>query len=180
VSGEHIFSEEDPPGTDFLGKTCRLWENSVDQIAQMNIPAAKIRIGIVLSEKGGALKEMAQPVKMGFGAPLGSGKQYMPWIHIDDLCEIFIHAMENKLLGAYNAAAPEQVNNSTFTKALAKVLKKPLWLPNVPEFIMKLILGSRSLLVLEGSRVDPKKIQSTGFSFRYKSLKPALENLYQK
>lgn len=180
VSGEHVFSEEDPSGNDFLGQTCQLWEESVEQMAKMNIPTAKIRIGIVLSEKGGALKEMARPIKMGFGAALGSGKQYLPWIHIDDLCGIFIHAMENKLKGAYNAAAPVQHNNKTFTKKLAKVLNKPLWLPNVPEFVMKIILGKRALLVLEGSRVAVDKIQATGFKFKYDSLESALENLYKK
>jgi len=178
VTSEHIFTEEDEPGNDFLADTCVQWEKSVDTIAKLGIPTAKIRIGIVLSKNGGALKEMANPVKYLVGAPLGSGKQYMPWIHIDDLCAIFIHALENKLEGAFNAGAPNQVNNRNFTSTLAKVLNKPLWLPNVPAFVMKLILGKRALLVLEGSRVSCEKIQGSGFSFKFKTLKNALEEIY--
>lgn len=179
VTTDHIFTEQDEPGNDFLADTCVHWEKSVESIAKLGIPTSKIRIGIVLSKNGGALKEMANPVKYNVGAPLGSGKQYMPWIHIDDLCSIFIYALENKLEGAYNAGAPNQVDNKTFTKTLASVLKKPLWLPNVPAFVMKLILGKRALLVLEGSRVSCKKIQERGFEFQFKDLEVALEKFYQ-
>lgn len=180
VSGEHIFKESDAPGDDFLADTCVAWENAVDQIKNLQIPTSKIRIGLVMTNKGGALKEMAKPIKLGFGAALGSGKQYMPWIHIEDLCRIFIYAMEQKLEGAYNAAAPakNQVDNKTFTKAVAKALKKPLWLPNVPAFVMRIILGSRALLVLEGSRVDSQKIQDKGFEFKYVKLNEALREIY--
>ncbi|MEQ8625094.1 MAG: TIGR01777 family oxidoreductase [Vicingaceae bacterium] len=178
VTTDHIFTEQEEPGNDFLADTCVQWERSVESIAKLGIPTSKIRIGIVLSKDGGALKEMANPVKFNVGAPLGSGKQYMPWIHIDDLCRIFIYALENKLEGAFNAGAPNQVDNKTFTNTLASVLKKPLWLPNVPAFVMKLILGKRSLLVLEGSRVSCKKIQDRGFEFKFKDLKEALKKIY--
>lgn len=180
VTSDHIFKESDEAGNDFLAETCQAWENEVDQIKKFDIPTSKIRIGLVMSKAGGALKEMAKPIKLGFGAALGSGKQYMPWIHIEDLCRIFIYAMEHKLNGAYNAAAPaeNQVNNNAFTKAVARALKKPLWLPNVPAFVMKLILGSRSLLVLEGSRVDAQKIVSEGFEFNYEKLDKALNEIY--
>ena len=144
----------------------------------MGIPTALIRIGIVLDKDGGALKEMAKPVKFGVGATLGTGKQYLPWIHIDDLCNMFIHAMENKLEGSFNAGATNQVNNKTFTKVLAKVLKRPLFLPNVPAFVMRLILGTRALLILEGSRVSPEKIQKTGFKFEFTDLEVALRQIY--
>jgi len=180
VTSDKIFSESDEPGTDFLAETCVLWEESVYEIEQLEIPTSKIRIGIVLAKDGGALKEMSKPIKFGVGAPLGSGKQYMPWIHIDDLCRMFIHAMENKLEGPHNAGAPNQVNNKTFTKVLAKVLNRPFFLPNVPAFMMKLILGTRALLVLEGSRVSPEKIQNTGFKFQYTELEGALREIYQK
>ncbi|MEX2380387.1 MAG: TIGR01777 family oxidoreductase [Vicingaceae bacterium] len=180
VTTDHIFKESDEPGNDFLADTCLAWENAVDEIGQLDIPTSKIRIGLVMSDQGGALKEMAKPIKFGFGAALGSGKQYMPWIHIEDLCRIFIHAMENKLSGAFNAAAPadNQVNNSVFIKAVAKSLKKPLWLPNVPAFVMKIMLGSRALLVLEGSRVDSNRIQAKGFEFKHEKLNEALEAIY--
>ena len=178
-TSDHIFNEDDNPGNDFLAETCLKWEESIDEVAALGIPTAKIRIGIVLSNKGGALKEMAKPLKYNVGAPLGSGKQYMPWIHIDDLCRIFIHALENKLQGAFNAAAPNQVNNESFTRILAKTLKKPLWLPHIPAFVMKMILGSRALLVLEGSRVSSKKIQERGFEFEFEFLEDALKEIYK-
>jgi uncharacterized protein (TIGR01777 family) len=179
VTSEKQFVEDDSPGNDFLADTCLAWENSVDQMGEYGIPTAKIRIGIVLSENGGALKEMANPVKIGFGAPLGSGQQYMPWIHIDDLCRLFIKAMEEKWEGAFNGGAPNQVTNKKFTQILAKVLHKPLWLPNVPSFVIKLMLGSRALLVLEGSRVSTKKVLEKGFEFTYEELEPALEDIYR-
>ena len=178
VTGEHIFIETDAPGNDFLAETCKLWEENTNEIKALGIPTSLIRIGIVLDKNGGALKEMAKPVKLFAAAALGSGKQYLPWIHIDDLCRMFIHAMENKLEGPFNAGAPNQVNNKTFTKVLAKVLKRPFFLPNVPAFIMKLILSSRALLVLEGSRVSPEKIKRTGFQFKYTDLEQALREIY--
>ena len=180
VTTDHIFSEEDEPGNDFLAETCILWEESSEKIKEMHIPTAHIRIGIVLAKEGGALKELANPVKYFVGAPLGNGKQYMPWIHLDDLCYMFIHAFTNKLEGAFNAGAPNQHTNKEFTRVLAKVLKKPLWLPNVPAFVMKLILGSRALLVLEGSRVSPVKMQKEGFRFKYMYLEEALKAIYKK
>lgn len=179
-TSEHIFKETDVPGSDFLADTCLAWENSVNRIADLGIPTAKIRIGLVMAAEGGALKEIAKPIKMGLGAVLGSGKQYMPWIHIDDLCRLFIFAMEKKLEGAYNAAVPsdKQVNNAVFTKQLAKTLKKPIILPAIPAFVMKVILGSRALLVLKGSRVDSTKIQKAGFKFKFTELKEALAEIY--
>ena len=178
VTGEHIFKETDAAGTDFLAETCELWEQSTNSIKKLGIPTSLIRIGIVLDKNGGALKEMAKPVKLFAAAALGTGKQYLPWVHVDDLCHLFIHAMENKLKGAYNAGAPNQVNNKTFTKVLAKVLKRPFFLPNVPPFVMKLILGNRALLVLEGSRVSAEKIQKAGFKYEYSELEGALREIY--
>ena len=179
TTSDYIYKEEDSPGNDFLADTCILWEKSIDELSQLGIPTAKIRIGLVLSKHGGALKEIAKPIQFGFGAPLGNGKQYMPWIHIDDLCSLFIFAMENKLEGAYNAGSPQQHTNAAFTKAVAKTLKKPLWLPNVPELVLKLILGSRALLVLNGSRVSPQKIKEKGFHFLYENLEDALNDIYR-
>ncbi|MDB4061723.1 TIGR01777 family oxidoreductase [Vicingaceae bacterium] len=178
VTGESFFKETDEAGTDFLAETCKLWEQSTDSIKKLDIPIALVRIGIVLDKNGGALKEMAKPVKLFAGAALGTGKQYLPWIHIEDLCRMFIHAMENKLEGPFNAGAPNQVNNKTFTKVLAKVLNRPFFLPNVPAFVMKLLLGTRALLVLEGSRVSPEKIEQTGFKFEFTKLEEALREIY--
>lgn len=180
TTSDHIFKENEAPGNDFLADSCVKWENAVDEVAEIGIPTTKIRIGLPLSKKGGALKEMAKTVKLGFGAAFGSGKQWMPWIHIDDLCAIFIHVLENKITGTFNAAVPveSQLNNQAFTKQLAKTLKKPLWLPNVPAFVLKLILGQRAQLILTGSRIDSTKIQENGFSFEYKKLEDALGEIY--
>jgi hypothetical protein len=129
-------------------------------------------------EKGGALEKMVQPIRMGFGSPLGSGKQYIPWIHVDDLIGMFYKALtSDDMSGAYNAVAPEPANNADFTRILARVLNKKLWLPNVPAFVLKALLGDRASLVLKGSRVSSQKIESTGFTFKYTSLEPALKNL---
>lgn len=179
MQSEKTFTEEDSSGNDFLAETCVLWEKSVEEIEHLKIPTAKIRIGVVLSKEGGALKELAKPIRYYVGAPLGSGKQYMPWIHLDDLCRLFIHTLENRLTGAYNAGVPHQVDNKSFTKTLAKVLRKPLWLPHVPSFIMKLILGTRSVLVLKGNKVSPAKIQKAGFKFSFPELEDALAHIYQ-
>ena len=177
-TSEHIFIEEDKAGGDFLADTCIKWENSANKANSMGVSTSTIRIGLVLSENGGALKELVKPIKYGLGAALGSGKQYMPWIHIDDLCSLFIHVMENKLIGAYNATAPNHVNNKTFISVLSSVLKKPYWAPNIPGFVISIILGSRKLLVLEGSKVSSEKVQNTGFQFQFESLKSALKDIF--
>lgn len=177
-TSEHIYSEDDQPGDDMLAQTCIAWEDEVDKMNELAIPTAKIRVGIVLSDKGGALKEMAKPFKLGFGAALGSGKQYMPWVHIDDLCRLFIAAMEERWSGAYNGAAPNQVNNLEFSKVLANTLNMPFFLPAVPAFVMRMFLGSRAQLVLEGSRVSAEKVQQKGFEFTYHNLEEALREIY--
>ena len=177
-TSDRIFTEEDKSANDFVGKTCFLWEQSAERFEELGIRTVRIRIGVVLMEKGGALEKMAQPIRMGVGSPLGSGRQFIPWIHVDDLIGVFNKALTNDTLsGAFNAVSPEHVNNTTFTKALAKVLNKKLWLPNVPGFVLKIVLGERAALVLKGSRVSSQKIESTGFKFEYPSLEPALENL---
>ncbi|MEQ9165163.1 MAG: TIGR01777 family oxidoreductase [Fulvivirga sp.] len=165
-------------GDDFLATVTKAWEEEVDAIETLGIRTAKLRIGIVFSEKGAALYELAKPIKYGVGAPLGSGDQYMSWIHIDDLCEMFIYAVENKdVKGVFNAVGPNPETNKTITKAVAQVLGKPCFLPNVPGFILKIILGKRAAMVLGGSRVSSEKIQSVGFNFKFPELKKALEDL---
>jgi len=118
-------------------------------------------------------------VKLGIGAPLGTGKQYLPWIHIDDLCNMFIQAIENdKMKGSYNAVAPEHITNKEFTKAVAHTLGRPLWLPNIPSFALKLLLGEMADMLLYGSRVAADKIMNTGFQFKYETLEKALDDIY--
>jgi len=175
---EEIFTEESSPGIDYLAQVTKQWEESVDQISSLNLRVVKLRIGIVLSEKGGALVEMAKPIRLGAGAALGTGKQYLSWIHLDDLCAMFIKAVENETMqGAYNAVSGDWVTNLELTKLIAKVLKKPLLLPNVPGFIMKIIVGEMAVIVVNGSKVSADKIKKTGFVFRYTNLEEALESL---
>jgi uncharacterized protein (TIGR01777 family) len=178
VTSNKNFTEKDKSANDFVGKTCFLWEQAAEQFEDLGIRTVRLRIGVVLMEKGGALEKMVQPIRMGFGSPLGSGKQYIPWIHVDDLIGMFYKALtSDDMSGAYNAVAPEPANNADFTRILARVLNKKLWLPNVPAFVLKALLGDRASLVLKGSRVSSQKIESTGFTFKYGSLEPALKNL---
>ena len=171
---ENIYTETDPPSADFIGECCVKWEAAADEFQSIT-RVVKLRTGVVFSPKGGALERIAQPVKLGFGAPLGSGKQYMPYIHIDDLCEMYIRAIEDeKMTGAYNACNGDPVTNTELTKAIAKVLLKPLWLPNVPSFALKMLFGEMASILLGGSRASADKIKSTGFEFQFENLQDTL------
>ncbi len=181
VTTEYIFTETDPPASDFLGDTCKQWEASADAFQQSGIRTVKVRTGIVLSKEGGALEKLAMTVNTGFGSPIGSGKQYMPWIHIDDLCNIYLKAIEDQQMqGAYNAVSTEHTTNKEFIKTLATVLNKPCWFPNVPGILLKLLLGSMSVIVLEGSRVSSAKIIKAGYQFQYPNLTAALKEVLKK
>jgi uncharacterized protein len=177
VTKEHIFSEEDAAAKDFTGFSCELWEKAADKFLTLGKRVVKLRTAVVLGKGGGALEVIAKPFRLYAGAELGSGKQYFPWIHINDLCALYIKAIEDeKMTGVYNAVAPQHVTNSQLTKAIAEVLDKPLFLPNVPAFALKLALGEMANLVLKGSRVSAQKILNTGYKFQYPELKPALED----
>lgn len=178
---EKIFKEESEPGHDFLATVTRKWEEAVDRINTLNIRVCKIRIGIVLSDKGGALKEMAAPINFFAGAPMGDGEQQLSWIHINDLCAMFIKAVEDDgMRGPYNGTGPYPVSNSALTHAIAQTLRKPIILPTIPAFALKLILGEMADLVLNGSKVSSEKIQRTGFKFKFNDLDEALKDLLQK
>lgn len=173
-----IYEENDVSGTDFLSEICRLWENASLQFKTINIRTVIFRTGIVLSNEGGAFQKISKPIKLGLGAALGSGKQYMPWIHIEDLCNMYVKAIENiELNGIYNAVAPEHITNNELTKSVARAIKRPLWTPNVPRFILKITFGKLAVILLEGSRVSSEKIVTTGFKFKYPTLTKALNNL---
>lgn len=172
---DKVYVETDSAGNDFLGKVCVKWEAAALQFKELNIPVTILRTGVVLSAKSGALDKMTTPVI----SPLGSGKQYMPWIHIDDLCEMYIHAIENNIYGIFNAVAPESYSNKTFSKILAKAVKRPFLPINVPGFLLKLVFGELAVILLEGSRLSSKKIEKNGgYSFRFNSLEKALSNLF--
>lgn len=179
ITSETIFTETDLPATDFLGITCKLWEGAAETISRLNIRTVKIRTGIVLSSNGGAIEKMAKPVKLFVGSPLGSGNQYIPWIHLDDLCAIYIKAIEDVTIqGAYNAVAPEHVTNEHFTIQMAKTLHRPLLMPNVPAFLLRWILGEMAVAILNGSRVSCKKLENAGFVFQYNTLNSAFKSLF--
>lgn len=175
--GHSVFEEESAPGKDFLAQVTRQWEEEVDKISSLGIRVVKIRIGIVLSKRGGALEKMVQPIKYGIGSPLGSGNQHLSWIHINDLCGIFSKSIEDeKMKGAYNAVS-NWTTNAEMTKTIAKILNRPLWLPNVPSFALKIILGEMADIVLNGSKVSSEKIRQTGFHFKFNNLEGALTDL---
>jgi uncharacterized protein (TIGR01777 family) len=181
ITSDKIFTETDQPSTDFIGEICRQWEHTADRFEKSGIRTVKIRTGIVLTKKGGALARMITTVRMGIGSALGNGRQYLPWIHIEDLCNIYIKAIEDiSLKGAYNAVAPEHISNKDFMRTLAKVLNKPFFFPDVPAFIMKLLFGKMSGILLNGSRVSSDKIRASRYSFQFPDLESAMKDLLQK
>jgi len=181
ITTKTIFEESAPAHSDFLGRTCEIWEEAADKFETLGIRIVKIRIGIVFSKQGGALTKLSLPIRLGVGAPLGSGLQYMPWIHIDDLCGIFIHALEEPgIAGPFNAVAPEHITNRELTKKIARALVRPLWLPNIPAGIIRLFYGEMSDMLLQGSRVSSEKIRATGYTFQYPEATSALRQLFAK
>ena len=177
VTSHKICTENTPPADDFLGITCQKWEQAADKIGSLNIRTVKIRTGIVLGKNEGFLKKMIPTFKSGFGAVLGSGKQYLPWIHIEDLCQIYLKSIvDTKLEGAYNACVTDNTTNSRFSKIMAKLYDYTIWLPKVPPFVLKILLGEMSIAVLTGQRVSSEKIQKTGFEFQFTDLEKTLIN----
>ena len=181
-AGAEMLTEESPlapPTHDFLADVSHQWELAAAPIAALGIRTVIPRIGIVLSDQGGALVPIARPVKLGAGAALGSGRQYMSWIHIDDLCRLFIAMLEQpQWQGVYNAVAPNPVTNEAFTEILAEVLHRRLVLPKVPAFGLKLLMGEMSEIVLGSQRVSAEKVLRQGFTFEYPTLRAALETFY--
>lgn len=167
---DKIYEETDNAGNDFLGEVCVKWEAAAQQFSTLHIPVTILRTGIVLAKKGGALEKMKTPIV----SPLGSGNQYMSWIHIDDLCEMYSYSIENNLTEIYNAVAPEHHTSKTFSKALAKSINRPFLPFGVPAFILKLVFGEMAIILLKGSRISSKKIEKNGFSFRFSTLNKAL------
>ena len=178
TDNEHI-SEQHKPGNDFVADCCIQWEAAADKIQALGIRTVKLRTGIVLSEKGGALPRLTQPVRWGVGAALGTGKQWQSWIHLDDLCELFIKSLTDKqITGVYNAVAPNPVTNHDLTKISAQVLNRPFWMPNVPEFALKLVFGEMASIVLGGNYVLNQRIKlETDFDYKFVEVRAALADL---
>lgn len=176
--GEFL-NESDNPGHGFLFDCCIQWEAAADEGIAMGIRVVKIRIGLLLSEKDGALAAMARPIKFFIGAPLGSGKQWVPWIHIDDVIGIFTKAVEDETMqGAYNAAAPYPATNKLVVKRIAWHLSRPVWPIHVPKMVLKAILGELSILVLMSSNTSAQKILDAGYQFKFLDLDEALREIY--
>jgi uncharacterized protein (TIGR01777 family) len=162
----------------FLSNVVKKWEESVDTFQVLGIKVCKLRTGIVLSNKGGALPEMVKPINLGFGAAMGTGKQIQSWIHITDLVAMYYFAIEKQLEGIFNAVSSHPVSNQELTKVIAKTLKKPLWLPNIPEFVMNLILGEMSYLLFSSKNLSSIKITNSGFQFQFPKIDKAINDLY--
>lgn len=166
-----------PNRTNFLGNVCVLWEKEAEPIKEMGIRLVTMRTGVVLSNDGGAFPLMKLPYTLGVGGRLGSGKQWVPWIHLDDLVRMFVHVIETSSIeGPVNGTAPTPVTMEQFGKTIGKVMHRPHWAP-VPAPFLKIALGEKSVIVLEGAKVVPTKSLNHGFQFRYETLEPALKQL---
>ena len=180
LTSERVFREEDAAGTDTIGRISRLWEESVDAWSA-HCRVVKLRTPVVLAAHGGALPKLMAPVKWGLGAALGTGRQWMPWVHIDDLVNVYRRALEDEdLRGAYNVCSGRHATNAEMMRTVARVLGKPFFLPPVPGFLLRLALGELSSILLEGSRASNDRLLATGFRFRYNDLEEALTHLLRK
>ena len=179
--GNELLAEGSRPGNDFMAQTCIAWENAVNEGKALNLRVIKLRTGMVLSKEGGALPQLAAPVRLGLGTVLGSGEQWVPWIHLDDVVSMYLFVLENnEARGTFNQTAPHPVTNKEFTTTLARKLKRPLWLPKVPAFALRLILGEMKAVVLSSTKTSAGKITDLGFQFQYSRLDEALKNLYDR
>lgn len=176
-TGDKWMKEEVPYATDFLAQVVKEWETQALKAEEQGLRAVCLRTGLVLSSKGGALPQLALPIKYFIGSPLGSGNQYISWIDIDDLVDLYVFSIENtQLRGIYNAVSPHPLTNGEFTSVISRHLKRPLWAPHVPAWALKLIVGEMANTLLGGNRVSAQKILLEGFEF----LAPTLWDSLQK
>lgn len=172
--------EDSEPGTGFLSECCVLWEAAADEGLAMGIRVVKVRMGFVLTKKGGALVAMAKPIKFFVGAPLGTGHQWVPWIHLDDVISIFTKAVEDQAMhGAYNATSPFPASNKLLVKRIAWRLSRPVWPIHIPKLVLKAMLGEKSILALMSSNVAADKILKAGYVFKFTDLDKALRDIYK-
>lgn len=175
-----LLTEDSSNGSGFLAEVCKVWEEEAEKFSALNIAVSKVRIGIVLSKDGGALPKLDFPIKFGIGAYIGDGKQFVPWVHIDDLCNIFIHLLENNLHDTYNGCAPDIKTNKEMSETIAEVLHRPFIPFPAPGFILKTVMGEMASMLLMSNNCSSQKIINTGFVFQYPELKEALQNIYEK
>jgi uncharacterized protein len=175
--GDEVLTEESAAGANFLSEVCREWEGEADRAAGLGVRVVKLRIGVVLSERGGALAEMLPLFKLGVAGRLGGGRQWFPWIHLDDVVGLIHHALfAERLGGPLNAAAPGEATNAEFTAALASVLRRPAFFA-APGFALRLALGEMAEMLLASQRVRPAAALASGYEFKFPSLRGALEDL---
>ncbi len=178
--GDELMTEDSLPAHDFLGECCLAWEKAVDEGKNLGLKILKFRTGVVLASEGGALPQLALPIKFAVGSPLGSGKQWIPWIHHQDVTDMYLAGVESEdMAGVYNMVAPHPVTNAALTKAVAKKLKRPVWLPKVPALLLKLLFGEMAVVVLGSTRVSAGKIENAGFKFKYPFIEDALNKIYK-
>ena len=180
ITSEKVYTENDNSANDFLGKTCAQWEEELLMFNAINIRTVILRTGVVFSKKGGAFDKIIFPIKKNIGASLYNGAQYLPWIHMKDLIQMYFYCIQYKnISGIYNAVSPEHISNEQITESIAKKLNKKIWLPNIPKFMLSLIFGQMASILIYGSRVSSKKIIDSGFKFKYMKLDDALDDLLQ-
>ncbi|MEX2186097.1 MAG: TIGR01777 family oxidoreductase [Pirellulales bacterium] len=178
--GDEPLDEKSKPADDFLAQVCVDWEQEAARAATFGLRVAHVRVGVVLGKEGGALPKMLTPFKFGVGGRLGSGKQWMPWVHVDDVVGVMLHAATNEQVsGPINATAPGAATNAEFTKALGKALGRPTIFP-VPATLFKLLVGEFAQIVLSSQQIAPRVAQETGYRFAYPEIGPALENLVRQ
>lgn len=174
--GDEILTESSTFGNDYLAEVCQEWEKQAATAESLGIRVARIRTGVVLGKSGGALEKMLPPFKAFVGGRIGSGKQWMSWVHLDDLVGIIYHALTNPMNGAFNGTAPSPVSNAEFTSELASALGRPALFP-VPGFALKVMFGEMAEMLLGGQRVLPRATEAAGYRFQYPELGPALRNI---
>lgn len=176
-SGQQPVTEESMPGKDFFGHLVDDWEKETRQLGTLGCPLTVLRLGMVLSDRGGALEKLKTPVKWGLGSYLGTGRQWVSWIHMQDVCRLVTHALDHKLMGTYNAVSPNPVTNAELTNALAKQLNKAIRMPAVPSFVLRVALGEMARVLYGGSKVSSEKIEKSGFAFSFPTIEMALDDL---
>ena len=175
-----IIVDEDrvKPGDDFLATVTREWEEEVNRIRDLGIRVVILRSGVVLSYFGGMVPKLMKIIKLGLGSPIGSGEQYISWVHLDDLIDLYKYCIEYRHIdGTYNAVAPNPVSNRTFMRTMAEIMEKPFFLPAVPSFALRMVLGEKASIVVGGNRISPKKIEDEGFRFKFEHVDDALFNI---
>lgn len=175
---DRICVEADGPADDFLAQVCQVWEKEAAAVTEYGVRLVILRLGLILGADGGALPRMALPFRLFVGGPVGSGRQWMPWVHRDDVVGLIVHALQQPdVHGVLNAVAPEAQTNRTFSRTLGRALGRPCWLP-VPAFLLQLAFGEMSSLLLTGQRVAPEATLASGYTFRFPNLEPALADIF--